>query len=123
MNMIPRLPRPSRARRRARFALGLECLEDRTVPAITLSPVANGMIAPVEGSAFNGIVATFTDSNAGAAAGDFSAVIAWGDGSQSPANGQAVTVVADPNTAGQFDVRGMHAYAEDGSYTVGVTVT
>src|SRR5579884_3386480 len=65
MNMLPRLPRPSRARRRARFVLALECLENRTVPTITLSPV----------------------------------------------------------TAGQFDVRGTHAYAEDTSYTVGIAVT
>src|SRR5438445_5559873 len=87
--------RPSR--RRPRVVLGLECLEDRTVPStITITPTGVGAIASAEGAAFNGTVATFTDSNPAAIPSYFSAVVNWGDGTSSPADGQAVHVVADP---------------------------
>lgn len=67
--------------------------------------------APVSGT-----VATFTDANPAAAAADFTASIAWGDGSTS-----AGTVSG--SAGGPFSVAGSHSYAEDGTYPISVTIT
>lgn len=72
-----------------------------------LSVTANNIQA-TSGQLFSGVVATFTDLNASAVAGDFAAVIKWGDGTTS-----AGTVVADPK--GGFDVTGTHTYTLDHS--------
>jgi len=72
-----------------------------------------------EGLAFsNVVVATFTDpytSSLGQTASDFTASVNWGDGSSS-----AGTVSL---TGGTFTVRGDHTYADNGSFTVTVTLT
>ena len=60
-------------------------------------------------------VATFTDSDRTAGAGDFTARIDWGDGSVSDG-----TVSGG---AGSFAVAGAHAYAEKGRFTVKVDIT
>jgi len=60
-------------------------------------------VAAVSGQSLTATVATFTDSNTSAVAGDFTATIHWGDGSTSTG-----TVTADPN--GGFDVTGTHTY-------------
>jgi hypothetical protein len=65
--------------------------------------------------AFSGSVATFTDSDLTAGAGDFSARIDWGDGSSSDG---AVT-----GGHGGFDVAGSHTYAAKGRYAVTVSIT
>jgi cyclophilin family peptidyl-prolyl cis-trans isomerase len=59
-------------------------------------------------------VATFTDADPGARAGDFVAQITWGDGTTS-----AGTVVAAGNG---FQVLGSHAYAATGQYAVKVAI-
>jgi hypothetical protein len=74
-----------------------------------------------EGTAFNGgaisSIATFTDAAGVEAAGDYTASISWGDGTTSagtivlPASGNTITVSAPD-----------HTYAEEGSYSVTVTV-
>jgi hypothetical protein len=69
-----------------------------------------------EGTAFNGIVATFTDSRAGALPSDFTASINWGDGTTT-----AGTITA--NGGGVFSVSGMHTYGDEGSFSVPVQVT
>jgi hypothetical protein len=61
-------------------------------------------------------VATFTDPGGAEPVGYYSATIAWGDGSSS-----AGVSTFDPNTQ-QFTVSGHHAYAEEGSYPVAVTI-
>jgi hypothetical protein len=66
--------------------------------------------------AFSGTVATFSDTNAGNVAADFTATIDWGDGTTS-----AGTVAA--GGAGSFSVSGMHTYATDGRDTIHVTLT
>src|SRR5439155_23803537 len=109
-----------------RTRLVLNRLEDRAVPAVTLmiQPVS---IGPVEGQQFNGTVATFTDSNPAAVTADFIATINFGDGT-SPVtvtgtagpNGQ---IVADSVVPGQFDIEGIHTYADEGHFNVVVTVT
>ena len=68
-----------------------------------------------QGAALTGTVATFTDANPKAPVGDFTATIAWGDGTSS------VGTVTE-NAAGVFSVAGTHAYAKDGPYTSVVTI-
>ena len=77
---------------------------------LTLSGGVEGVSA---GSASFG----FSDANPGATAGDFTATIDWGDAS-TPTFG----TVTGP-TGGPFTVTGSHQYAEEGLYTVMVTVT
>jgi PKD repeat protein len=72
--------------------------------------------AATEGTAFNGVVATFTDSRAGAMVGDFTATINWGDGTMT-----AGTITA--NGGGVFSVSGMHTYGDEGSFSVPVQIT
>jgi hypothetical protein len=62
------------------------------------------------------VVAQFSDPGTDGTAADYSATVAWGDGSTSPG---AIALVGG-NT---FAVTASHAYAEQGSYAVGVTVT
>jgi hypothetical protein len=76
--------------------------------------VTGASVTATEGATFSGVVATFSDANPGAAAGDFSATIAWGDGQTS-----AGTVSAN---GGGFSVNGMHAYASSGPYTIRVNI-
>ncbi|MDE2477086.1 MAG: hypothetical protein KGO48_18665, partial [Alphaproteobacteria bacterium] len=77
---------------------------------------AGAAISATEGTPITATVATFTDSNPNATAGDFTATINWGDGSSSTG-----TVVANSN--GGFGVGGTHGYADEGNYKVGVTIT
>lgn len=66
------------------------------------------------GTAFNGPVAIFTDTDLISVAGDFSAVISWGD-SQDTAGS-----VTGGN--GKFTVSGQHTYALDGAFPLKVTI-
>src|SRR5262249_54130559 len=61
-------------------------------------------------------VATFSDANLSSPLSDYSATIAWGDGSTSSG-----TIVANPS--GGFFVTGSHTYAEDGSAQITVVIT
>ena len=73
-------------------------------------------INALEGQAFSNIgVGTFTGGPFGAVASDFTATINWGDGTTSAG---AVT-----GSAGSFAIAGTHTFAEEGGYTVTVTVT
>ena len=100
--------------------LSVEALEDRCVPSITL---VSRSINATAGTAFTGTVATFTDSNPSAVAANYSGVISWGDTAVSPGDGNAVHIVADPVTAGQFDVQGTHTYSQPGSFSIQATVS
>jgi hypothetical protein len=96
-------------------------------PAVTTKQVAvsdallsNGTgltFTPIEGSGFSGPVATFTDANPNATAGDFTATIDYGD-----ASGTVSTTVKAAG-GGRFSVLGAHTYAEEGTYPIHVTVT
>jgi phosphatidylethanolamine-binding protein (PEBP) family uncharacterized protein len=79
-----------------------------TAGALTVS---NG----VEGVTASELTFGFTDANPNAAAADYTATIAWGDGVSS-----AGTVA--PATGGGFTVSGSHTYSEEGSYTASVGV-
>jgi sugar lactone lactonase YvrE len=99
-------------RKKKTTRLILEQLEDRTVPSPLSGTGIN--ITATEGAPFTGTVATFTDTNTAAAAGDFTATIRWGDGSSS-----AGTITG---SAGSFTVQGSHTYAQEGSSAVSVSI-
>jgi hypothetical protein len=87
-------------------------------PAVVMTGVA---VTATEGASVTGTVATFTDpGGAELIAGspepeDYVATISWGD-STAPSTG-TVTY-----SAGQFSVSGTHTYAEEGAYTITVTL-
>lgn len=84
--------------------------------AITASPAT---IAPqTTAVSFTAPVATFTDSYPAAPPGNFTATIAWGDGTTS-----AGAITQPGGTGTTFAVSGTHTYAAHGTYTVGVSVT
>jgi hypothetical protein len=73
-------------------------------------------VSGTEGVAISGAtVASFTDTNPNATASDFTATINWGDGTSTTG-----TVVAQ--TTGGFAVDGTHTYADEGKYTVDVSI-
>ena len=78
-------------------------------------------MAAVEASAFAGTVASFKDANPAARAEDFTATIQWGDGTTSTGI-VVLDQVADRVVPGRFIVLGAHAYADEGSYPVTVTI-
>jgi hypothetical protein len=74
-------------------------------------------ITTTEGQTFTGALATFTDTNLSNTTSDFTATIDWGDGTTD--TGAAVTVSGGD---GNFTVSGNHIYADEGSFTVHVTL-
>jgi uncharacterized repeat protein (TIGR01451 family) len=88
-----------------------------TVRDATLS--ATGVpVSAVEGAAFSGNVATFTDSDPGGSVGDYSAVIQWGDNTSSAVAQGNVTA-----SGGVLAVPANHTYSEEGTYTATVTIS
>jgi hypothetical protein len=82
---------------------------------------ANGnIVSPTENATFTGTVATFTDANPNAVAGDFTATIDWGDGSTSTVPGPGTYFVG--STSG-FSVGGTHTYTDEGIYSVKVSIS
>ncbi|HEV3343847.1 MAG TPA: FG-GAP-like repeat-containing protein, partial [Pirellulales bacterium] len=69
-----------------------------------------------EGMEFSGVVAWFT-APPNRQLGDFAAAIDWGDG-----HATTGTFVADPSHVGQIGVQGTSTYAEEGQFTVAVTI-
>jgi uncharacterized repeat protein (TIGR01451 family) len=68
------------------------------------------------GVAYDGVVASFTDSDPNGTAADYSATIDWGDGTSS-----AGTISA--NSQGGFDVSGNHTETLAKTYAISVTIT
>jgi hypothetical protein len=75
-----------------------------------------GTLQATEGVEFSGLVATFTPPK-DHLIGDFTAAIDWGDGHTT-----AGTFVADPRHLGQIAILGTSTYAEEGGFTVTITV-
>jgi hypothetical protein len=71
----------------------------------------------VAGIPVSGVIMTVTDSNPSVVVSDFTALIDWGDGSQSEGVVSA--------SAGQLSIStpGDHAYSQAGSFTVSVSIT
>jgi hypothetical protein len=91
----------------------------------TLAGVANAQltpsgttITPIEGNSFTVVVGSFTDANIAALPSDFTATIDWGDGS-----GVSAASAIISTGGGGFDVSGSHTYADEGSFSITVTVT
>jgi hypothetical protein len=91
----------------ANFALVAE--GDILIPTAT-QPI----VAPTEGVAFSGPVATFADVDTTTAAGDFAALIDWGDGT--------TTVGTVTGGNGSFAISGGHSYADEGFYAINATL-
>src|SRR5207237_3434931 len=90
--------------------LFIEELEARAVPSISASGTT---VTGSEGINFNGVVATFTDTDAGATVNNFTTSIDWGYATTSAGGVQT--------TANGFQVTGSHTYADEGSPSVTVT--
>ena len=86
-----------------------------TSPADAQIAATGAAVSATEGIAFSGTVATFTDPDTAATASEYSATIAWGDGSTS-----AGTVSG--STGGPFTVSGTHTYADEGTFTTTVVI-
>jgi hypothetical protein len=82
--------------------------------------LTNTTINATEGSSFSGTVATINEANPLALASDYSVSVNWGDGSPPDSTGAGtVTLVG---SAGVFNIRGTHTYADDGTYSITVSV-
>jgi SdrD B-like domain/PKD domain len=101
---------------------GLASDTDRMAVAV-YPPItaAAGSVHGVEGAPVSGTVATFTDPDPTATAGEYAAVIDWGDGT--PGNPDTSTGTVSGPTGGPFTVTSTHTYADEGSYPVKVTIT
>jgi CSLREA domain-containing protein len=84
-------------------------------PALTGTEGPTSLLGPTDTAPVSGAVATFTDANPATSLSDFTATIAWGDGTTSAA------AISGPS-GGTFSVSGSHSYQEDGTYTITVTI-
>jgi hypothetical protein len=82
---------------------------------LTSTPVSALSVGGLGNAPFTGRLASFTDADPAAQAGDYTAQILWGDGSGSG----GTVAVASP---GVFAVNGAHVYAQSGTYTVNVLI-
>jgi hypothetical protein len=89
--------------------------DDFVYPEPTTAANAIPPIAAVAGVPFDGTVTTFSDTDPAGTAASFTALIGWGDGTQS-----AGTIAG--NAASGFDVGGSHTYANPGTFPVRVDV-
>src|SRR5262249_49290147 len=94
---------------------GSSATADSSAAVVDAPLTATGAaLTATEGSAFTGVVATFSDANPGGAAGDFTAPLDWGDGP---------TTAGTVSAGGGFRVAGTHTYAGAGSFHVSVVIT
>jgi hypothetical protein len=78
-------------------------------------------ITGVEGTAFTGQVATFTDAGGPDAVGSYTVVIDWGDGKTSTPTDVTQTGTSAAGTT--FLIDGGHTYADEGTYAIHVSIT
>ncbi len=100
--------------------LSLEVAPTKSTATATLQPglkVSAPALTPppLEGTAWNGQVTTFTDQGSISPASEFTALINWGDGTSS-----AGTLTG---ASGSYVVSGSHTYPEEGTENPTVTVT
>jgi hypothetical protein len=82
-----------------------------------LTADANKSLTATAGASLSGVLGSFTDeAGAQAAAGDFAAMISWGDGS-------LYSGTVAKTGSGAFSVSGTHTYASAGSKSITATVT
>lgn len=89
----------------------VEVLEGRALLALVVNN-----IAPVQGTEFQGVVATFEAGDVdGASIADYSATIQWGDGSPNSS-----ATIQFGSSATTFEISGVHTYATQGSFNLAV---
>jgi hypothetical protein len=93
----------------------VQAVSNGLTSAITAAIDVMPPITPTAGVLFTGAIATLTDTDPTAQPGDFTTTISWGDGSTSPG-----VVTADGKSL--FTVTGPHTYAQEGPYTIAVTI-
>ncbi len=94
---------------------GATATSSANVSDAALSAGSLSLSGATEGAGATNASFTFTDANTSAPASDFAATITWGDGVTSTG-----TV---SGSGGSYTVSGSHAYADEGSYPVSVSVT
>jgi PKD domain-containing protein len=93
---------------------GLQTTLHFSVPVADAPLVASCATPPVSLQSFNGTVASLIDGNPSAPTSDFTATIAWGDGSSSTG-----TVTG---SGGSYSVSGSHAYGSTGFFNVSAAI-
>jgi hypothetical protein len=88
-------------------------------PTATVAAVAPKLagttVRGVRGTSFTATIATFTDANTLAVAGNFTALIAWGDGTSG-------TATVTETSAGHFTIVGTHTYSTAKIYNAKITL-
>jgi hypothetical protein len=102
-------------KRRQTWCRELECLEDRQLLSIFLTPLN---VSATAGQPSTNSVATLFDSNLTTPPGSFSAVIDWGAG-QAPTAGQVVGTLVP----GVFLINGTYTYPSSGNFTTHISVS
>ncbi len=93
---------------------------DTTTATVAMPLATHGMeVATVAGKRFAGAVTKFTDPDRTAAAGSLSALINWGDGTQSRG---AVVAAGKSKGGATFKVEGSHVYAGQGRFAGSVAI-
>jgi hypothetical protein len=95
---------------------GFQQVVNIDVPEQPITATGGFSFSGTEPASVSGTVATFTDPDTFATAGEYTASIDWGDGSL-PSSG---TITGG---SGSFSVSGAHIYTEEGSYTITVKIT
>jgi hypothetical protein len=98
-----------------RLAVTLFCLPYLASTALGAVFPGPASVSGVEGSPFNGTVATFTTNDSSPSIGNYSSTVDWGDGTLT-----AGSIVAMP---GGFAVTGVHTYAEEGAYLMSISIS
>jgi uncharacterized delta-60 repeat protein len=93
----------------------------KTVVTIKDDDVIGSPVSGTEGVPFTGVVATFAPSNPSVGAGDYVALIDWGDGTPD-AHDITPGTITQIGT-GRFSVTGTHTYAEEGTYPLAVHIS
>jgi hypothetical protein len=81
---------------------------------------AQTTVQATAGVPFSGTIDTFFDSNPGGSASDFTALINWGDGTQTTGT---VTSAGSSSNGPVFNVTGTHDYAKQGTFSATVSVS
>ena len=85
------------------------------IAATPNAPAGSGITGAVEKAVGVALDCTFTDGDSQALASAYTSTVDWGDG-----HSDSVSAVATGN--GGFDLSAVHAYAEEGTYTITVTI-
>jgi len=86
---------------------------------VTDAPISasGASVHAIEDQSFTGTVTTFTDPDTSASAGDYTAVIDWGDGTTPVAGSGSVS-----GSSGRFTISGSHTYSRQGTFTTKTTI-